>query len=394
MRILHFAETFSQPTETFIKRYVQKSCQFAEVAVVALYFRNIDREIKKRASFFEITNKIYTRKTIKGALRFIYERLSGNRLWYNELNNAIEAFKPDIIHCHFGNAGLMMMEFDRKFKKNIPYVTSFYGYDISSLPFLDKKYRKKLLKLWRHGSAFFAEGPELLKKIVALGGAETKCLVNPLLIPVEDYPVKNEYRAMGSPIKFLFIGRFVEKKGFHLFLEAIGQLGNKIGPFTIDIIGSGPYLENYQQVIAAHDLQSAIKWLGMVKHNEIIAMLKDYDFLVHPSLTARDNDSEGGAPTIIIEAEAVGLPVIASRHADIPYVMGYHDFLAEENNIPSLVAEIEKIINCRNIQHYTQQGMDKVQYQHNLNSSGIYEGNLKKLIAKKLSKNEMNSSLP
>ncbi|MGZ3751743.1 MAG: glycosyltransferase [Mucilaginibacter sp.] len=381
MRVLHFAESFSQPTETFIKRYVQKSAQFADIGLVAFNLHSIEDELRDRISFFEITNKVYTRKTIPGASRYIYERLSGMQLWYKQLENAIDSFKPDIIHCHFGIVGVAMMEFNRKIGRKIPYVTSFYGYDISSLPLINRKYRNNLQKLWVDGTSFFAEGPELAKKIVALGGPPAKCLINPLLIPVEDYPVKEIYRNIGDPIKFLFIGRFTEKKGFHLFLEAIGQLRGKINNFSIDIIGSGEYKEKYEQTITANDLQSVVKWHGMAKHDEIINLMKDYDFLVHPSLTAKDNDSEGGAPSIIIEAQAVGLPVITSDHADIPYVMGYHDFIAMENDIPSLIEQIEKMVNSENITHYTKMGMDKAAVQHGLTLSDIYEGNLKKIIS-------------
>jgi colanic acid/amylovoran biosynthesis glycosyltransferase len=274
----------------------------------------------------------------------------------------------------------MMMEFNRKFNDKTPYVTSFYGYDISSQPFLDKKYRSKLNELWKAGTGFFAEGPELLKKIVALDCASSKCLVNPLLIPVEDYPVKENYRSPGEPVRFLFIGRFIEKKGLQIFLQAIGLIKERVGKFTIDIIGSGPYQEIYDQIIAEHALGSAIKWHGMVKHSEIIPMMKNYDFLVHPSLTAKDNDSEGGAPTIIIEAQAIGLPVITSDHADIPYVMGYHDFLSKEGSKGSLAAMIQQILNSDDLEFYVGKGKEKVHYQHNLKSSNIYEDNLKKLV--------------
>lgn len=382
MRILHFAESFSQPTETFIKRFVQKSLQFADVGIVAFNFQDVDDELKKRVSLFEMTNNLYTRKTISGAVRFITESLSGMRLWYTQLDQAIEAFNPDIIHCHFGNTGIIMMEFNAKFKKTIPYVTSFYGYDISSQPAGDQRYRKKLTELWNQGSAFFAEGPELLKKIINLGCPKTKCLVNPLLIPFEEYPVKENYRNPGDFTKFLFIGRFVEKKGLQIFLCAVGQLKDKIGKFSIDIVGAGALRGNYESIIAAYGLGSFIKWHGMVKHKEIIAMMRDYDFLVQPSVTAKDKDSEGGAPTIIIEAQAIGLPVITSDHADIPFIMGYHDFLSKENDVPSLIIAIEQIVNYNNIQRYIKQGIDKIQYQHNLNSSIIYETNLKKLISK------------
>jgi colanic acid/amylovoran biosynthesis glycosyltransferase len=380
MRILHFTESFSQPTETFIKRYVQKSNQFAEVGVVAFNFQNIDPEIKKQVSFFEITGRIYSRKNIKGASRYLFEKLTGTKRWYSQLNNAIETFKPDIIHCHFGNAGVNMMQFNRIYKKSIPYVTSFYGYDISSQPIYDKQYGKNLVQLLKHGNAFFAEGPELKKKIVAFGAPETKCLVNPLLIPGEHYPVKEKYRNADDPIKFLFIGRFVEKKGFHIFLKAIAQIREKINEFTIDIIGTGPLQGNYEQIINGNNLQALVKWHGLVKHNDIIKMMRDYDFLIHPSMTAKDNDSEGGAPTIIIEAQAIGLPIIASNHADIPYVMGYHDFLSKEHDFPSLILSIKSILKCANLQPYIKKGVEKVKMQHDLKSSKIYEVNLKEII--------------
>jgi colanic acid/amylovoran biosynthesis glycosyltransferase len=380
MRILHFVGSFSQPTETFIKRFVQKSCQFADVGVVAFNFQNIDSETKEGISFFEITDRIYTRKGINGISRYLFEKLTGSKRWYSQLHGAIETFKPDIIHCHFGSEGVNMMEFNRIFKKPPPYVTSFYGYDISSQPVYDKLYKKKLPQLLKHGNAFFAEGPELKKKIIAFGVSETKCLVNPLLIPVEDYPVKEKYRNANDPIKFLFIGRFVEKKGFHVFLKAIARLKEKLNEFTIDIIGTGPLKEKYEQIIAENNLQPFVKWHGLLKHDEIIKMMKDYDFLVHPSMTATDNDSEGGAPTIIIEAQAIGLPVIASNHADIPYVIGYHDFLSKENDFSSLLLNIESIINCADIKPYIEKGFEKIKLQHDLKASKIYEANLKELI--------------
>jgi colanic acid/amylovoran biosynthesis glycosyltransferase len=382
MKILHFAESFSQPTETFIKRYVQKSMQFAEVAVAAYRLQNIDDDIKEKVTLFELSDWLYSRKTLPGAIRFIYEHLTGTRLWYKQLNGVIEAFKPDVIHCHFGNSGIAIMNFNKNFNKNIPYVTTFYGYDISSLPATDKKYRSNLIKLWNSGSAFFAEGPELAKKGVALGCPSSKWLINPLLIPVEDYPIKEKYRNAGDPIKFLFVGRFIEKKGFHLFLAAIAQLKEKIKDFSIDIVGAGPYREEYEHIISEYKLEPFVTWLGMLKHNEIIATMKDYDFLVHPSLTAKDNDSEGGAPTILIEAQAVGLPIITSNHADIPYVMGYHEFMSNEGDISSLAVQTENMINLKSIENYIKMGRAKVLAQHSLNGSDIYENNLKKIISK------------
>src|SRR5579863_1665252 len=159
MRILHLTGGFPKHTETFIKRYVQKSREFAQVGVVSFDLGELEDELKNKLSLFTISKEFYSRKNIKGALRYIYEKLSGSQSWFSRFNNVLEAFKPDIIHCHFGLEGIAMMHFERKFKKKIPYVTSFYGYDISSLPATDQTYRRELVKLLKQGNGFFAEGP-------------------------------------------------------------------------------------------------------------------------------------------------------------------------------------------------------------------------------------------
>jgi len=63
---------------------------------------------------------------------------------------------------------------------------------------------------------------------------------------------------------------------------------------------------------------------------------------VQPSRTAPDGDSEGGAPTALLEAQASGLPVVATRHADIPYVVREHDtaLLSGEGDAAGLAANI------------------------------------------------------
>jgi len=380
MKVLHFVDYFTQPTQTFIKRYVQKSMEFAEVAVASFDFNDIPDDIKNRVSLYKIENPQFSRKNVAGLKRYLVEKITGEAYWHKRFNAIIDAFKPDIIHCHFGYLGVFMMEFNDKYRSKVPYVTTIYAYDITSLPLANKKYRKSLDRLWENGNAFFAEGPSLMDKFIAHGCPAAKCIINPLLIPIEEYPVKTKFRKMDAPIKFLFIGRFVEKKGFHVFLKALSMLRSEINSFSMDIIGSGPMHETYKQIIAEEQLEPFIKWHGMVKHDEIIPILKNYDFLAHSSLTASDGDSEGGSATIIIEALAVGLPIITTDHDDIPFVMGYRDFLAKENDIDSLIAVIRNIVRCDNIDHYAEIGRIKVAELHDLHRNTSYEANLKKLI--------------
>jgi colanic acid/amylovoran biosynthesis glycosyltransferase len=54
-----------------------------------------------------------------------------------------------------------------------------------------------------------------------------------------------------------------------------------------------------------------------MSHSEMIGEMAAADIFLHPSVTASDGDNEGGIPVGIIEASAVGLPVVSSFHADI-----------------------------------------------------------------------------
>ena len=62
------------------------------------------------------------------------------------------------------------------------------------------------------------------------------------------------------------------------------------------------------------------------------------DIFIHPSVTAANGDSEGGAPTTILEAQVCGLPVVSTTHADIPSIVvpGESAMLAPERDVVTL----------------------------------------------------------
>jgi colanic acid/amylovoran biosynthesis glycosyltransferase len=70
------------------------------------------------------------------------------------------------------------------------------------------------------------------------------------------------------------------------------------------------------------------------------------DIFLHPSVTGQDGDNEGGAPVCIIEASAVGLPVVSTLHADIPEVVidEQTGFLVPERNSMLLAERIIRLI--------------------------------------------------
>ena len=71
-----------------------------------------------------------------------------------------------------------------------------------------------------------------------------------------------------------------------------------------------------------------------------------HHIFLSPSVTARDGDSEGGAPIAILEAEASGMPVVSTRHADIPEIVVANEsaLLSAERDVEALTANLERLL--------------------------------------------------
>lgn len=82
----------------------------------------------------------------------------------------------------------------------------------------------------------------------------------------------------------------------------------------------------------------SVRFHGLLAHDKYCALLERADVGLQPSRTAADGDTEGGAPTVLLEMQAAGKPVIATRHVDIPSVVADEDALADENDVDDIAA--------------------------------------------------------
>ena len=81
----------------------------------------------------------------------------------------------------------------------------------------------------------------------------------------------------------------------------------------LDLIGDGPLRPELEQ--AAQDLP--VRFLGWQSPEAVGQAMEDALALMVPSRTAASGDAEG-LPTVVLEAQARGLLVVATRHAGIP----------------------------------------------------------------------------
>lgn len=117
--------------------------------------------------------------------------------------------------------------------------------------------------------------------------------------------------------RWVSVGRLVEKKGFGHLIDAVAELKARGSRAQILLIGGGPAEAALRRRVAERDLADRVIFRGSVPNAEVLATVSGATGLVVPSVRAANGDLDG-IPNVILEAAALGRPVIASRLSGIP----------------------------------------------------------------------------
>jgi glycosyltransferase involved in cell wall biosynthesis/SAM-dependent methyltransferase len=147
-----------------------------------------------------------------------------------------------------------------------------------------------------------------------------------------------------GPVRLLSVARFVEKKGLEYSISAFAkaQAGLNV---EYRIIGYGPLEQKLIALAKMHGVEDKVRFLGQLTNDAVRQEMANADIFVLTSVTAKNGDQEG-VPVSLIEAQALGLPVVSSVHAGIPELVT-HDatgFLAEERNIDEIAGYMRVLI--------------------------------------------------
>lgn len=263
--------------------------------------------------------------------------------WPGTYAGVARRFQPQLIHAHFGDRGVLMLGLAKKL--GVPLVTTFYGYDVSTLP-LEAKWVPRLAKLFAEGDAFLAEGPFMRDRLIAMGCPPDKAHVQHLGVDLAGIPFRERAPEEG-PVRLLMAASFREKKGLRYGLEAFARLASRRkGQLQLTIIGDGPLKAELRALADAWKVQPFIRWLGYQPREVFFREALAAHLFIQPSVVAADGDTEGGAPVALLEAQATGLPILATTHADIPEVTapGESAFLVPERDVDALEERLAFLI--------------------------------------------------
>ena len=331
-RVAHIKSPFLGYSETFIYNYIRHLTSF-EPVVVTEYAINQDYypvrhliTLRRHAGWFE--------KPLSLLRVYLAKYIQREILMARSYARALRASQAALMHVHFGGPGLMLLPV--KHQVNLPMIVSFYGYDLSQLPRAmghDVYIRNGLFE---HGEAFTTEGDFARRCLLDLGCPPEKAHIVHIGVELEQFTFMPRRLLPGERPRFFFCGRFVPKKGLLTALRALAEVRAAGYDFELRIAGTGLQGPRAQALVREFDLSQRVSFMGIITYQQFLNECHQNHLLLAPSQTDPESgETEGGSPTVILEAQATGMPVVSTRHADIPEVVldGHSGYLAAEGNV-------------------------------------------------------------
>jgi colanic acid/amylovoran biosynthesis glycosyltransferase len=357
----HFVTSYLPLTETFIYQYLSHHDRY-EPFVCGGFSENLDLfEFEPRELFMDLP-RWSPRFWTYGILAKLGIRDIGDTYF----RRIIKRRDPDILHAHFGPNGVRLAPYRTPNRK---LVTSFYGYDASRLVEGNDEMRANYQNLFERGDLFLAEGPAMQEKLLELGCPEPKTAIQ--RIAIDTSRITPAYPDETSQLRVLMVGRFVEKKGLPDGIKAFATAFADTNAKLRIVGGEAEYSrERLESIADAVGVREQVTFTGYLDYDDYLAEIHDCSILLAPSKRADSGDSEGGAPTVLLEAQAAGKPVVATTHADIPYVVadGETGLLAQPGNISELATALETLASDPDwMVAVGQSAVQRVQNRHDIN---------------------------
>ncbi|EFH5487456.1 colanic acid biosynthesis glycosyltransferase WcaL [Escherichia coli] len=248
-------------------------------------------------------------------------------------------FRADVFIAHFGPAGVTAAKLRELGVIRGKIATIFHGIDISSREVLNH-YTPEYQQLFRRGDLMLPISDLWAGRLQKMGCPREKIAVSRMGVDMTRFsprPVK----APATPLEIISVARLTEKKGLHVAIEACRQLKEQGVAFRYRILGIGPWERRLRTLIEQYQLEDVVEMPGFKPSHEVKAMLDDADVFLLPSVTGADGDMEG-IPVALMEAMAVGIPVVSTLHSGIPELVeaDKSGWLVPENDARALAQRL------------------------------------------------------
>lgn len=193
----------------------------------------------------------------------------------------------------------------------------------------------------RRTDRFLPNATAIAERLVNDGVPHEKIVVMPngvdleVFDPVRVEGLRTEFGIPDGAVVLGYLGRFAPFKRVDLLLEALARLDEADRPDYVLLAGDGPTMPQARAIVEGDEwLKSATRFLGTI--DDTPRYLATLDYLVLPS------ESEG-LPNVVLEAMAMGKPVISTAVSDVPRLVGEAGFIVKPSDLHELQGAIRSM---------------------------------------------------
>lgn len=223
------------------------------------------------------------------------------------LADALEKEGTSHLHVHFANAGANVGRLAAR-HLGIPYSMTLHGtsdFEYPAGPLLEAKLRESAfaacVSRFGRAQAMRLLPPDQWHKLVVV-----RCGVE-----LDQMPRAARVARTDGRIEVVCVGRLSSEKGHLGLIEAFAIASRHDPRLVLTLVGDGPLRSEIEASIAEHGLTDAVRLVGALAEGDALAAIAAADLFALPSFME-------GIPLVLMEAMALGVPVVAPRVSGIP----------------------------------------------------------------------------
>jgi len=263
--------------------------------------------------------------------------VSSQKQIHAAMRDFFRAHDVDVILAEFGPMGAEILPHAREL--GIPLVVHFHGHDAHRKKIIDQ-YKDRYRDMFEYASGLLSVSHRMTTELIRLGAHQDRITYNPYGPREIFFDVNPSYVPT-----VLSVGRFTDIKANYLTLASFAEALRHVPEARLVMIGDGELLETCKTLASAWGIQSNVVFAGAIPHAQVTAAFSDACCFAQHSVSPSYGDSEG-TPVVILEAQAAGLSIVATRHAGIPDVVidGQTGFLVDERDVTSMAAHLRRLL--------------------------------------------------
>jgi glycosyltransferase involved in cell wall biosynthesis len=320
--------TTSYPTEeepatgVFVLEHARAAARHADVAVLHLERRHDARGISIRRDEDAELPTWRARYPYRPTALSVAAHVAAGLAGYRAVRRA--GFDPDLVHAHFFLSALPAALLPRPMVET-EHWTAFLPEDPTRMGLPLKLAARLVLRRARTVMPV----SESLAAAMRDAGVRARFVVVPNAVDTSLF----HPGAGGGGRRLVTVGLLQHQKGVDVLLRAFARVREQRPDTVLDVVGDGPERSAYEALSSTLGLGGAAVFHGYQPKPAIAELLAGSDLFV---LASRFDNN----PCVLVEAQAAGLPIVASRVGGIPEIVEGNGLLAEPGDVDALASRI------------------------------------------------------